>query len=435
MTHTTETVSHRFATLWRRLPARLGYLLLNFPLAIVAFVTAITLFSLGVSLLIVWVGIPILVTTFTLARSWARLELGQLARAGIEIEPAEMPPATGNIFQVLGAQVRDVHRWTALAHVAVVAPIIATVTWSITVTWLALILGGLSFGPVNALFFGNSLTIMSGFEGVPGLEALAAAIADPFVGAVIGIVIAALALLALPALSSGLVHLHALGDGLLGRFPSDVLRAEVADLERSRSSAARAESTELRRLERDIHDGPQQRLLRIQMDLAAAERSLAADPDRAAELLGEARGHTGAALSELRALSRGMTPPLLQDRGLAAELESIAALSAVPTSVTNRVDTALPPELELGLYFVTSELMANVARHSGATAASIVLEPTGGELWLTVSDNGVGGAELVAGHGLAGIADRVAGLRGTLAVHSPVGGPTHLRVVIPATLG
>lgn len=435
MTPPAQTATGRFGVLWRRLPARLGYLLLNFPIALAAFVTAITLFALGVSLLIVWVGIPILVTTFTLARSWATLELRLLAQTGTVIEPADVPPATGNIFRVLGTQVRDVHRWAALAHMAVVAPIIATFTWCITITWLALILGGLSFGPVNALFFGNSLTIMSGFEGVPGMEAVAAAIAEPVIGAVIGLGLAAVALLTLPALSAGLVHLHALGDTLLGRFPSDALRAEVADLERSRSSAARAESTELRRLERDIDDGPQQRLLRIQMDLAAAQRSLAADPAQAATLLAEARDHTGAALTELRALSRGMTPPLLQDRGLAAELESIAALSTVPTSVTNRVADALPPELELGLYFVASELMTNVARHSGASAASIVLEPNGRELWLTVSDNGSGGAQAVAGHGLAGIADRVAGLRGTLTLHSPDGGPTHIRVVVPAPIG
>ena len=201
-----------------------------------------------------------------------------------------------------------------------------------------------------------------------------------------------------------------------------------------------AEDAALRRLERDIHDGPQQRLVRLQLDLAALERRAAAgDSDAAAQLAREAQGHAKSALDELRALSAGVAPPLLQDRGLAAALQAVAAATALPvgTDIDPEVDSAVSPEVARSVYFIAAELLTNAVKHSGASAATLkaaVRPAAGGEpvtLDVWVVDNGHGGAEFRPGHGLEGLRDRVAGLRGTLVVDSAPGGPTTVGVHLP----
>ena len=167
---------------------------------------------------------------------------------------------------------------------------------------------------------------------------------------------------------------HAIARALLGRWPSDDLASEARAEAAARTSAVLAESDGLRRLERDIHDGPQQRLVRLQMDLAALERRAAAgDTDAAAELAREAQGHAKAALDELRALSSGVAPPLLQDRGLAAALAAVAAGSALPVKleVDPAVDAAVPPEVARTVYFVVAELLTNAVKHAAASAATL----------------------------------------------------------------
>jgi signal transduction histidine kinase len=208
----------------------------------------------------------------------------------------------------------------------------------------------------------------------------------------------------------------------------------VDELARSRSQAARAEAQSLRRLERDLHDGPQQRLIRLGMDLSTAERRLAAaDVDQAREILAEARRQTEDTLAELRALSRGIAPPVLTDRGLVAALVSVAAGSPVPATL--RTDLAesvrFEPAVENAAYFVACEALANAAKHAAASQVDLVLVLDEGVLDLMVSDDGRGGAQVVPGHGLAGLRDRAAGVGGVVDV---LGGPGHgtmVRVRIP----
>jgi signal transduction histidine kinase len=237
---------------------------------------------------------------------------------------------------------------------------------------------------------------------------------------------------------------HAIARGMLGRWPSDDLAAEVRAEASARSAAVIAEDMSLRRLERDIHDGPQQRLVRLQMDLASLERRAAAgDSDAAAELAREARGHAKAALDELRALSSGVAPPLLQDRGLSAALEALAMGSAVPTRVEldPAIDAVASPEIARTVYFIVAELLTNVVKHSGASSATLRAwvrpaapgEATVLDVWLV--DNGRGGARFSAGHGLEGLRDRTHGLRGDLEVQSPMGGPTTIGVHVPIPAG
>jgi len=225
---------------------------------------------------------------------------------------------------------------------------------------------------------------------------------------------------------------------MLGRWPSDDLAAEVRAEAAARGAAVQAEDAALRRLERDIHDGPQQRLVRLQMDLAAAERQLDADPAAARTLLGEAMQQSKDALEELRALSRGFAPPLLLDRGLVAALDSMAARSSIPVKFVAEVpeDAALPAELERNAYFLAAEAVTNAEKHSGAKNVTLrvwVRNEPEGDRWLdlTVSDDGVGGAATLPGHGIAGLEERVHGLGGILTVNSPVGGPTVVIAQLP----
>jgi signal transduction histidine kinase len=211
------------------------------------------------------------------------------------------------------------------------------------------------------------------------------------------------------------------------------LRQQVTGLASSRSAAVAAEGTALRRLERDIHDGPQQRLVRLQMDLAAADRQLDDDPAAARKLLEEALQQSKDALDELRALSRGFAPPILLDRGLVAALESLAVRAAVPTTVVSELPdgTALPEELQRNAYYIAAEALTNVAKHAEATAATVTVRVADGALEIEVADDGRGGAISVAGHGIAGLHERVHGLGGTLEVTSPDGGPTSVVAHLP----
>jgi signal transduction histidine kinase len=194
-----------------------------------------------------------------------------------------------------------------------------------------------------------------------------------------------------------------------------------------------AEAQTLRRLERDIHDGPQQRLVRLNMDLETVVRRLDDDPDKARPLVAEALEQSREALGELRALSRGIAPPILADRGLGPALAAAAARCPVQVSL----DVALPAGRRLGAaventaYFVVAEALTNVAKHAHATLCTVLVSADGERVLVQVWDDGRGGAHLGKGHGLAGLADRLAVVEGGLEVVSPLGGPTVLTAEIP----
>jgi signal transduction histidine kinase len=211
------------------------------------------------------------------------------------------------------------------------------------------------------------------------------------------------------------------------------LQQRVDTLTASRLSAAEAEADARRRLERDLHDGPQQRLLRLAMDLSAAERKLADDPEAARPLVSAALGEARETLEELRSLSRGFAPTVLTDRGLAAALTAVAARSTVPVALEVKLgtDDRLPAPVEQAAYHAVAEALTNVAKHSGATRAQVHVRRDGDDVVVDVLDDGQGGAHPAKGHGLAGLADRLAGLDGRLVVDSPAGGPTRVTAVLP----
>jgi signal transduction histidine kinase len=439
------TSARGYLGLWRRTPRELGFLLATLPVVVTGFVVLVTLFSTGVSLVALFVGLFIVVAALYTARGFGVTELTRLRWAGQpEITQPRWTPAgepSTALRTILGPLVSG-HYWLYLLHGMVVNFIVGIVTWTLAIVWVSGALGGLTFWiwswslPADT----SSLDINGPWVWPTGAGDERNLVFENLGNFALGL----LFLATLPFLTRGLVLIHqGIARAMLGAWASEALQREVADLSASRGAAVSAEDQSLRRLERDIHDGPQQRLVRLQMDLASAERRLDDDPAAARKLLVEARDQARDTLEELRALSRGLVPPILQDRGLIVALESLAARSTVPVQLELLVDRELrlPSEIERSAYFTAAELVTNVAKHAGATGLRLHLElrrvPEDDSTWLDlwVIDNGRGGAVLRDGHGLAGLDERLRGLRGILSVRSPAGGPTAVGAHIPVAGG
>jgi signal transduction histidine kinase len=240
-----------------------------------------------------------------------------------------------------------------------------------------------------------------------------------------------LLVLAAPSVTRGLAS----ADTAFARWllaPPQDLAARVVELEVSRERVVGAAEAERRRIERDLHDGAQQRLVALAMELGRAQAKFGDDVDAARVLVDQAHAEAKAALTELRNLVRGVHPPVLTDRGLDAALSGLAALCPIPVDVQVDVPVRPKPAVEAVAYFLVAEALTNVAKHSRASHASVFVEGHGfpGLLTVVVSDDGIGGAD-PRGGGLSGLADRVAGVDGTLSVESPSGGPTIVSVVLP----
>ncbi len=209
------------------------------------------------------------------------------------------------------------------------------------------------------------------------------------------------------------------------------LRARVDDLRTARQRVIAAADAERRRIERDLHDGAQQRMVSVALTLGLAESRLASDPEAALRLIAEARQEAQAAVKELRELARGIHPAVLSDHGLGPALEALATRAPVPVDVTGVPEAPLASDVEAAAYFVTAEALTNVAKYANASTASVVLCLEDGCLRVSICDDGVGGADLAAGSGLRGLRDRVDALDGELEVHSPPGEGTTVSVEIP----
>lgn len=254
----------------------------------------------------------------------------------------------------------------------------------------------------------------------PGAEALLAGL--------LGLVV----LLTAPWLTRGLSRLSlGMAEGLLAGGETEVLRQRVATVEASRAEVVDAAEAERRRIERDLHDGAQQRLVALAMSLGMAKEKMDSDPVAARALVDEAHREAKNALVELRDLARGLHPPVLTDRGLHAAVAGLASRAPVPVEVDLRVTRRAPPSVEGIAYFVISESLTNVARHSGARRARALVADEGSRLVVEVSDDGIGGASDERGSGLRGLADRVRAVDGTFRVTSPPGGPTTVRAELP----
>jgi signal transduction histidine kinase len=402
------------------------YVLVGFPMALIAYVLVFTLFTVGVSTIITVAGLPVLVGAVYAARAFADLE--RLRVPAVLRRPAPRPeyrnaaPGSG-FWRRLFTPLRDGQSWLDLLH-ATFGWILHTISFCFVVTWWAGALGGIT-SIIWLRYVPTPEPDSKDLNQLLGLsDTLAARIG---LNTVVGVFF----LITLPLVTRMFAVMPAQFARVLLSGMAEV-QNRISGLREQRDSAVSAEATALRRLERDIHDGPQQRLVRLAMDLGRARQQLTTDPEAARATIEEALGQTRETLDELRALSRGIAPPILTDRGLAAALHALAARGVIPVSLSVDPELGrLPVMTESTAYFVVAEALTNVAKHSQATACAVAVGRVNGRLQLAVVDDGLGGAHVAKGHGLAGLADRVRAVGGTLGVSSPAGGPTEIRAELP----
>jgi signal transduction histidine kinase len=423
---TSPTVSAR-APRAGRFGRELGYLLSGLPVGIAAFVLGVAGFATGVATFAVWLGVPVLAGTLAAARGLARVERRRVETVtGRELPPHHYRQTPGARPTAWFRTLADPQPWRDLVHLAVSFPLRVT-SFCVAVVWTV---GGA--GELCYVLWFWAIPYGTGRDKT-GLLDVAFGVSSRALDIAFHTGIGILLLATCIPVSRALVAVNAaLARGLLTNQTA-ALRARAERLESGRRSAVAAEAQTLRRLERDIHDGPQQRLMRLNMDLETVARRLEDDPQRARGLVAEMLTQSSEALTELRALSRGIAPPILSDRGLSAALTAAAARSPVPVSL----DIGLPegqrfaPVVENTAYFVATEALANVAKHAQASEATVTVHTTEQTLSVQVHDDGRGGAHAGKGHGLSGLADRLTTVDGTLEVTSPPGGPTVLTAEIP----
>ncbi|MGP6204941.1 histidine kinase [Microbacterium sp. F2] len=384
------------------------------------FAILMTLLGLGLGLLPV-IGIGLL---FLLAFVYVLFALSWLENARIDGLyrfglPARRPrrsakPGFGGFLHTIWLQFIDPGMWRAVANGAI-ATILGWIVLSlvgVTASGVALAFSPLYAGTADAVRLGSTWIDVSTAWAVP-----------------VGIVVSLLAL----ATIVGLAILH----GVLARaivIPSQeaVLAEQARQSQAQRAGAVRAADVERTRIERDLHDGVQPRLVSVGMTLGLAQQKIDSDPAAAKELIAEAHTSTKAAITELRQLARGIHTSVLDDRGLDAALSALAARSPVPVVLDVRITERCAPTAEAAAYFVIAEALTNAAKHSRATEARVLVrQREGGVLWARIEDNGIGGAQIIPGGGLDGISNRAIGAGGTFSVDSPVGGPTTVEVSLP----
>lgn len=408
---------------WRRSSTwrELSHLSLDVVVGGVMFAISFPLAVLSVSLIVVLPG-ALLASwlLFLAAHGLANMERTRFA-ALLDVELIDPKPRLegATAWQRYKERLGSAGRWKEVAYVLVHYPLgavtsgLAIGTWCVSITLLALpaLIGSLPHETVRL----GALTIRSG----SGAWLLA------LVG-LLGLLLAA------PWMTIALAELdRIIGRGLLGRSERKEFEDRVSDLESSRTRAVDSAEAERRRIERDLHDGAQQRLIAVAMSLGIARQRLDDDPESARTLVGEAHDEVKSALKELRDLVRGIHPVILEDRGLDAALSAVIARCSVPVDLRVDVNERPLPAVESAAYFIVSEALVNVVRHAQATAATVEIARRGDRLTIAIADNGVGGADPTNGTGLQGLSDRVAAIDGWMQVVSPVGGPTTLMVEVP----
>ncbi|WP_143447573.1 sensor histidine kinase [Kineosporia sp. R_H_3] len=363
------------------------------------------------------VGIPLTALALLMAFGVGSFErLRVQAFTGVVIEP---PPGPAGPQTWWRRYLLDGRPWRATAHLTVIA------LWGLLVGTLTLVLlcVSLAFAALplySAALPDGSIALPWGARLAPHLGLFAAG--------VFGLVV-------LPLVARGAVGVDVhLAQSLLGRSRREqvqVLAERVETLQVSRAGTVDSVELERRRIERDLHDGPQQRLVAIAMDLGMAKEKLDSDPAGARELVEKAHVSAKEAITEMRQVARGIHPPILTDRGLDAALSALAARSPVPVTVRVEPGPRPGPTIEAIAYFCVSELLTNVAKHSRARTASVDVTRHGPTLVVRVTDDGVGGVDAARGTGLVGLRQRVAAVDGTIDVSSPDGGPTVVSVFLP----
>jgi len=406
----------------------------GFWVELFAFFLLISLLSAGISLLFIGVGIAFVVLAIEGARLIARVE-----RRRVTI--ADPRPLVAHPYRPYGSSLRelfqalflDLNRWRDVGYVFIAFPLTVLEFAAVLLLWAAVLV--LLSVPVWTLLTGDptgGLELGGRLADIPALASL-----GPVDEAVIALGSLLVGLLLLPVASfaaQGLMALHrAVVAGLLCDSRTAALEQRVQTLEVSRKAVMEVEASELRRIERDLHDGAQQRLVMLTINLGLAAEKVDDDPRAAKGLVVEARDQARQALAEIRDLVRGIAPSILMDRGLVPALAALAGRSPVPTVVLSSLPPGdrLPDSVDRAAYFVVAEALANVAKHSEASRCEIHVRREGWSVVVEVRDDGRGGARLLPAGGLTGLAGRVEALDGQLTVSSPEGGPTVVQAQIP----
>lgn len=410
--------------------AALAAILVGFWVELFAFLAVVGLLSVGASVLVVGIGFVLIGIGIEVARLAARVERRRAAWADpTPLHAHPYRPYGSSPRELIMAVFLDIDRWRDVVYVLIAFPlavlefVVVVVLWAAALGLLALPLGFLAGDLPVQLTNGLELPTQLTRFGVPSWALLAG-------GALAGAVLLVVA----AVVTRGLMTLHrAVVAGLLCVSERRALEARVETLEVSRQAVLDVEATELRRIERDLHDGAQQRLVMLSMQLGLAAERIDDDPAAARALVTDARDQARQALAEIRDLVRGMAPAILVDRGLVAALPALAGRNPVPTIVASELPEGLrlPDTIERAAYFVVAEAVANVAKHATAERCEIRVRLEDGRLVVEVEDDGAGGAVIVPGGGLAGLEGRVEALDGTLELTSPGGGPTVVRATIP----
>ncbi|WP_026425053.1 sensor histidine kinase [Actinokineospora inagensis] len=360
----------------------IGYLLGCFPLSLFTFITTVVLVCVGVGTVVVWVGVGVLIAAALSARAFGNVHRAW-ARCLLQIDLPSRPvlaPGEQGLTGQWRTLMTDRRTWRDIAYLMLEFPLSV---------------------------FGFALAIAS-------------------------IPLVPLALFVVPRYA----WLHSqLAVAMLGPDRTQDLTAKAERLQASRARGVDAAEAERRRIERDLHDGAQQRLVAVAMGLGRAKSKLDADPVLAKALIDEAHADAKLAVAELRDLARGIYPAVLGDRGLDAALSSLAAKCPVPVEVRVTVDPRPPAAVESTAYFIVGESLTNIAKHANASSVTVkvwrVERATGDQIVVEITDDGDGGAVLRSGGGLSGLADRAATIDGVMTVVSPIGGPTVIRADLP----
>ncbi|MFE3658176.1 sensor histidine kinase [Streptomyces sp. NPDC059165] len=355
----------------------IAHLLSDLPAGLLGFCYTVLVLSTGAGLSVTVIGLPLLVAGLSGARHLGKVERARARTLlGVRVEePSRLPRTRGGFFGWMWRGLKDPVAWRTLLYGFIRLP------WSVlafTVTLVGLVV----LWPVLPFL----VRMMAGAD-------------------------------------------RAMVRGLLS--PSDELEQRVVELESDRGVVVDTAAADLRRIERDLHDGAQARLVALAMDLGLAKEKLLDDPDTAAAMVDEAHGEVKLALQELRDLARGIHPAVLTDRGLDAALSAIASRCTVPVHVTVDLPTRPAQAIEGIAYFTVSELLQNISKHSNAHTATVDVWRTENRLMLQVRDDGHGGATPSTGTGLAGLAERLDAVDGVLTLHSPTGGPTVITAELP----
>ncbi|MFE1069618.1 sensor histidine kinase [Streptomyces sp. NPDC058783] len=356
----------------------IAHLLANFPAALLGFVYVVTMLSVGAGLTVTVIGLPLLAAGLLGARQLGKLErVRARALLGVRVdEPSPLPwRGRRGFFAQLWMSLKDPVGWRTVLYDVIRFP------WGV-------------------LTFVTTLTSL--FVLWPVLPFIARALTNVD---------------------------RAMVRALLS--PSDELERRIAELESDRGVVVDTAAADLRRIERDLHDGAQARLVNLAMGLGLAKEKLLEDPDAAAAMVDEAHGEVKLALQELRDLARGIHPAVLTDRGLDAALSSVASRCTVPVKVTVDLMERPAAAIEGIAYFTVSELLQNISKHSGARSASVEVWRSSDRLLIQVGDDGRGGARLDGGTGMKGLADRLSAVDGLFVVDSPEGGPTTITAELP----